>query len=116
MSRLRADIWVAAYIRRCGSEGVPAMLRRRGSAEAGAIFIKVDLLDGTSVLYGPAPQSENPDAGVERLWQRIHKDATLDNIDAEARLKREISFDHDLWIIEIEDCAGRHFLDLADAS
>ena len=28
-------------------------------------------------------------------------------------LMREISFNSDLWIIEVEDRQGRHFLDLA---
>jgi hypothetical protein len=31
--------------------------------------------------------------------------------DAEAYLARQIRFDPDVWIIEIEDRAGRHFLD-----
>ena len=31
--------------------------------------------------------------------------------DVEARLAREIRFDPDVWIVEIEDRAGRHFLD-----
>jgi hypothetical protein len=31
----------------------------------------------------------------------------------EERLAREIRFDPDAWIIETEDKAGRHFLDLA---
>ena len=43
--RLRADIFVSAYIRRCEVENVVAMLRKRGAAEAGAIFVKVDRLD-----------------------------------------------------------------------
>ena len=65
--RLRSDIWVAAYLRRCGVEGVSAVLRRRGAAEAGAIFVKVDHLNGFSTLYEPAPQSVAADAepGVE---------------------------------------------------
>jgi hypothetical protein len=31
--------------------------------------------------------------------------------DAEARIAREIKFDSDVWVIEVEDRAGRHFLD-----
>ena len=31
----------------------------------------------------------------------------------EERLMKEISFDPDVWVVEIEDRAGRHFLDLA---
>jgi len=38
--RLKSGIWVSAYLRRCQVEGVMAVLRRRGSEEAGAIFIR----------------------------------------------------------------------------
>ena len=31
--------------------------------------------------------------------------------DAEAYLARQIKFDSDIWIIEVEDRAGRNFLD-----
>jgi hypothetical protein len=110
--RLRSDIWVAAYIRRCGSENVPVMLRRRGAAEAGAIFIKIDRLDGFSAIFGPAPQSETKE-GFDRLFTRAHKEDWIDNAEAEARLARQIGYDSDLWIIEAEDRLGRHFLDLA---
>ena len=65
--RLRADFWVSAYLRRCALEGAVAVLRRRGAAEAGAIFVKVDRLDGAAALYGPAPQSEAHENG-ERLF------------------------------------------------
>jgi hypothetical protein len=113
--RLRSDIWVAAYLRRCGVEGVSAVLRRRGAAEAGAIFVKVDHLDGNATLYGPAPQSEAADApiGVERMFARAHTGAFIDSGQAEERLKREIAFDPDLWIVEVENGADGAWLDLA---
>ncbi|HYP58163.1 MAG TPA: DUF1491 family protein [Beijerinckia sp.] len=110
--RLRADIWVAAYIRRCAVEGAYAVLRRRGAPEAGAIFVKLDRLDGTAALYGPAPQSEILVA-EERRFTRLHRSEWIEPADAETRLQREISFDPDLWIVEVEDRAGRAFLDVA---
>lgn len=109
--RLRSDFWVAAYLRRCNLEGASAVLRRRGAAEAGAIFIKVDRLDGRAALFGPAPQSALAEG--ERLFARVHKDAWSDPALIETRLKREIDFDIDLWIVEVEDTLGRNFLDLA---
>jgi hypothetical protein len=111
--RLRADIWVAAYLRRCAHEGAFAVLRRRGAAEAGAIFVKVDRLDGTAALFGPAPQSELKD-DQDRIFVRLHRDGFIDTAEAEQRLKREIGFDPDLWIIETEDRHGRSFLDLTE--
>jgi len=113
--RLRADIWVAAYLRRCQVEGAAAVLRRRGAAEAGAIFVKIDRLDGRAALYAPAPQSELSERGAERLWSRAHKDEWIPPADIEARLAREIAFDPDLWIVEVEDREGRCWLDLARA-
>jgi hypothetical protein len=112
--RLRSDFWVSAYIRRCAVEGAEALLRRRGAAEAGAIFVKVDRLDGQAALFGPAPQTETAERGVERLWTRLHKDTWIEPAAAEDRLRRELSFDPDLWIVEVEDRPGRHFLDLAE--
>ena len=113
--RLRSDIWVAAYLRRCGVEGASAVLRRRGAAEAGAIFVKVDHLNGSATLYGPAPQSIAAEAphGVERMFARTHAGPLINSDEAEDRLKREIAFDPDLWIVEVEDGAEGAWLDLA---
>jgi len=55
--RLKTALWVAAYLRRCEIEGVFGVLRRRGAEEAGAVFVRINRLDGTSDLFGPAPQS-----------------------------------------------------------
>src|SRR4051812_48583448 len=75
MARLRSDFWVSAYLRRCGVEGVEAVLRKRGAAEAGAIFVKVDHLDGTASLFGPAPQSFLDDSG-ERMFAPVMQQVT----------------------------------------
>ena len=113
--RLRSDIWVAAYLRRCRVEGVSAVLRRRGAAEAGAIFVKVDHLNGSATLYGPAPQSVAADAprGVDRIFARVHVGPCIGSDEAEARLKREIAFDPDVWIVEVENGVDGAWLDLA---
>lgn len=113
--RLRSDIWVAAYLRRCGVEGVAAVLRRRGAAEAGAILVIIDRLDGTGALFGPAPQSEvNEVDAKSRVFTRMHKEEWIETEKAAARIAREIGFDPDLWVVEVEDRQGRTFLDLAD--
>jgi len=110
--RLKSGIWVAAYLRRCQVEGVDAVLRRRGAEEAGAIFIKVNRLDGTADLYGPAPQSHFDDARPsERAFAPAMKVQPAPDADVEASLARQLRFDPDLWIVEVEDRAGRHFLD-----
>jgi hypothetical protein len=110
--RLKSAIWVAAYIRRCFVEGASAVLRRRGAEEAGAIFIKIDRLDGTAFLFGPAPQSTFDESQpADRAFSPLLKTQPAAVADVEARLVREFRFDPDIWIVEVEDRAGRHFLD-----
>lgn len=110
MTRLRSDFWVSAYLRRCGVEGLDAALRRRGAAEAGAIFVKVDRLDGTASLYGPAPQSLVDDSGERRFVALL---VEVTPLDVEDKVRRETRFDSDLWLVEVDDRQGRHFLELA---
>lgn len=112
MARIRSDFWVSAHLRRCAAAGVDAVLRRRGAAEAGAIFVKVDRLDGTASLYGPAPQALLDEGERGRLFTPMMDAAPTP--DVEDRMAREIRFDPDLWWIEIDDRAGRHLLEIAD--
>ena len=111
--RLKSSIWVAAYLRRCQTEGIFGAVRRRGADEAGAVFVKVGLLDGNAVLYVPAPQTVYDDSRpIERIFMPTSPQPMLEQ-SVEERLVKEIRFDPDAWIVETEDRAGRHFLDLA---
>lgn len=110
-SRLRADFWVSAYLRRCATEGAFATLRKRGAAEAGAIFVVLDCLDGRMALFGPAPQSEAGDDGVRR-FARLHDEDWIDGAACAQFIMRERKFDTDLWIVDVEDRQARSFLDV----
>ena len=65
--RLKAEIWIKAYIRRCAAAGAAAVVVRHGDDDAGAIFIRVSRLDGTSLLFGPAPAGFS-EAARDRQW------------------------------------------------
>lgn len=114
--RLKSGIWVAGYIRRVQIEGAQAMLRRRGADEAGAVFIKVSRLDGTAEVFGPAPQTAFDEARPsDRAFVSTLKAQPATEADAEAYLARQIKYDPDIWIVEVEDRAGRSFLDVVVA-
>jgi hypothetical protein len=108
--RLKTEIWVKAYLRRCQVEGAAAVLVQRGDSDAGAIHIKVSRLDGTAALFGPAPAGLD-EASEERRWQRCLEPEPVGEEAADAYLARQIEFDPDLWIVSVEDRQGRHFLD-----
>jgi hypothetical protein len=111
--RLKTALWVAAYLRRCQVEGVFAAVRRRGAEDAGAIFIRISRLDGTSDLWGPAPQSEvDAVQGADRAFSASIATQPASDAAVEAYLAREVKFDSDVWIVEVEDRGGRNFLDI----
>jgi hypothetical protein len=110
--RLKSGIWVAAYLRRCQAEGAFAAVRRRGAEEAGAIFVKINRLDGSAEVYGPAPQTVFEEAHpADRAFSPGLRQQPAPDADVEAYLAKQIRFDPDVWIVEVEDRAGRHFLD-----
>jgi hypothetical protein len=109
--RLRSDIWVAAYIRTVEVGGGFATLRRRGAAEAGAVFVVLDRLDGRCALFAPGPSDETLG---ERRFLRAHKAEWDDGAAIAARLEREVKRDPDLWIVDVDRRDGLHGLDLVE--
>jgi hypothetical protein len=99
--RVTTDFWVSALLKRVFGAGGFAAVARRGSAEAGTVFIIVRDRLGAATLYGPAPQtsydSAKPD---ERNFQRL--ELREDDPAADSRLEKEARFDPDIWIVEIE--------------
>ena len=90
-----------------------ATVARHGADEAGAILVVVDRLDGSADLYGPAPQSAFDESRPsDRRFQNMLERVAREAIDA--KLANELRFDPDLWVVDVEDRAGRAFLDLAE--
>jgi hypothetical protein len=106
--RLRSDIWVSAYMRAQEVGGAFALLRRRGAAEAGAVFVVVDCLDGRCALFAPGPSNDD----LERRFVRAHKAEWTVAAEVTARLAREAARDPDIWIVDVERRDGAHGLDV----
>lgn len=109
--RLKSAIFAAALVRQAFAQGAMAAIARKGAEEAGAVFVKVARLDRTADLYGPAPQSlfdEGGSAAERRFETRL---LGAPEFEVDEAIRREARFDPDLWVVEIEDRRGRHFLD-----
>lgn len=101
---LSTDVWVAALIRRAELGGAFAVVARKGDPRAGAVIVKVlNRTDGTARLYAEATRGDG-----ERVWMRPA--ASEEEPDLDRYLERAIRIDPDLWIVEVEDKQGRHFL------
>ena len=108
--RLQSHIWVSAYLRAVEQAGASVLLVRRGEASAGAIYIKISHLDGTGQLFCPALLLDDS-ARDERAWASEFGNEPIEEHEIDSFLKTQTSYDADLWIIEVEDRQGRHFLE-----
>lgn len=104
--RLKAGIWVRALIRRIEVAGAAAFVVRKGDETAGVVLVKLNTLDGQACVLSPSTGLDG-----DRLWLRATGPVAVPDADAEAYIARQLKVDPDLWVIEIEDRDGRHFLD-----
>jgi hypothetical protein len=97
---LRSDLWVAAFVRRHNNIGHICVVSRRGDAVAGQIFIEIDHLDGTVSLLTPAPATSVVDGDADRLFVKLFDHGSPSEV--RDRQAREMDFDPDLWVINLE--------------
>lgn len=101
---LPTDVWAGALIRRAELAGAFAMVLRKGDARAGTVLVKViDRRDRSVRLYAEAFRGEG-----ERVWMEPIRAETEGELDA--YVERQARIDPDLWLVEIDDAEGRHFL------
>ncbi len=101
-ARLKTEIWVRAQLRMCDQALLPAVIRRKGDADAGMVLIKLDRLDGNAVVM-----AQSRDLEGRLRWLAATGDTPVPDTEAEAYITRQLEFDPDLWVVEIEDSAGR---------
>lgn len=99
---IAASLWVSALLRRASMAGAFATIVHRGDEDRGDVLVKVTRARGEAVLYAPA---FNPDGPTEFEQLSAEDEAGVD-----ALIGKRLKMDRDLWVIEIEDREGRHFL------
>lgn len=104
VARLTSDFWVRAYLARLRLADIPAYVVAHGDETGGAVLVKVSTLDGAARLF----QRSFDLISGERAWM-VLRDGAETEVDASIRRQREM--DPDLWVIEVEDRAGRHLLE-----
>lgn len=102
--RLKTEIWVHAFLRRCQVEGMYGAVLNKGAAEAGAVYVVVNHLDGTRHFFGPAPGPAYDDDGERRFIEEIPFPASQGDIDK--MIARRLKFDADIWVVEVDDRKG----------
>lgn len=104
MARLASGLWVQAYLARLRQEAIPAFVTSHGDDTAGAVLVKLNTLDGRAVAH----QRTFDLMTGNRSWMVL---AEGPETEVDEAIGRQTRSDPDLWVIEVEDRAGRHLLD-----
>ena len=105
-ARLKAEILVRAHLRLCDQAMLPGVVRRKGDADAGAILIKLDRLDGTCVVLSQVRTVEG-----ELAWMRATGEDPTPDADGEAYITKQLKFDPDIWVLDVEDPKAQYQID-----
>jgi len=106
MNELKAETIINAGIRIAYKNLISAYVVKRGDEQAGAIFVKIDTLDGFAKLFSRNIEYDlnNDKQIVEFIDLYPQKQITTQDIDK--RLSKEIEIDRDCWVVEIVDKNG----------
>jgi GMP synthase (glutamine-hydrolysing) len=101
-ARLKTGFWVQACVRRGDLEGITVTIAHKGDGDGGAVLVKLNQRElGCTVL------AETRDPEGARAWIRGTGAAPVAEEEADAYIARHRQRDPDLWVVEVEDRAGR---------
>jgi len=95
-ARVKAGIWVRMALRLADQAGQGGAVLRRGDPDSGGVLVVLRGRDGLSVL------SQVRAADGEAGWMRGTGQTPVDQAAADAYVTRQVRYDPDLWVIEID--------------
>jgi hypothetical protein len=103
--KIKTSLWVQAQVRQCDVQLIPIAIRHKGDPDSGAILLILLRREDVCVVMRRTTGMEGPP-----IWVPAGA-GTMAHADADGFCDREIGYDRDLWIIEIEDFNERYVLD-----
>ena len=103
---LTTGLWVMAQVRLCDRAFIPAAVVRRGDPDAGTVLLKLNRFEAGVTVYTQASSTAE-----EPLWSRGTGPNPVSEAEADAYIARQVKYDPDVWVLEIEDRRGQYKLD-----
>lgn len=99
--RLPTGLWVMAHVRAADVQGVPMVVARKGDPGRGTVLLKINRRNG---LFDILVQTRRDE---ELVWSRPLGPDPMDEAAADTYIARQVKYDPDLWVVEVEDRQGR---------
>ena len=96
--RLKSKLIINAAVRLCNENGILATVVQLGDPDAGAIYLKVSGLNRYCVIF---TQQRKTDGTLG--WVKVSGEIAIHEAEADEYLERQMKYDNDIWILEIED-------------
>jgi len=103
---LTTGLWVMAQVRLCDRAFIPAAIVRRGDSDAGTVLVKINCFENGVTVYTQASTLDG-----EPAWSRGTGPKPVTEPEADAYIARQVRYDPDVWVLEIEDRKGAYKLD-----
>ncbi len=95
-----------AQVRLCDRAFIPATVVRRGDSDAGTVLVKINCFEAGVTVYAQASTIDG-----EPAWNRGTGPKPVSEPEADAYIARQVTYDPDVWVLEIEDRKGTYKLD-----
>ncbi len=103
---LSTGLWVSAQVRICDRNFIPATIVRRGDPDAGTVLLKLNRFKAGVTVYTQASTMSD-----EPAWSRGTGAQPVTEPEADAYIARQVQYDPDVWVLEIEDRKGQYKMD-----
>jgi hypothetical protein len=103
---LTTGIWVSAQVRICDRNFIPATVVRRGDPDSGTVLLKLNRFEEGVTVYTQASSTTDTPA-----WSRGTGPKPVTEAEADAYIERQVKYDPDVWVLEIEDRKGQYKMD-----
>ena len=103
---LNTGLWVSAQVRLCDRAFIPATIVRHGDNDAGTVLVKINRFEAGVTVYTQASTLDG-----EPGWSRGTGPKPVTEAEADAYIARQVQYDPDIWVLEIEDRKGAYKLD-----
>ncbi|WP_019961393.1 DUF1491 family protein [Woodsholea maritima] len=105
MFDLKTQIWLDALRWRAEAGGAAFYVIKRGDSDFGSVLLKRLRADGMALLMAPGYAMSG-----EKVWTFPRGDVWMVERELDQYMTRRAEDDRDLWLIEIADREGHHYL------
>ena len=93
-------------MRICNRDGIFVTIVKKGNEEAGAVLLKLNRGQAGCEVFSQIRTADGTPA-----WLRATGEVPVPEPDADSYVAREMQFDPDIWVVEIEDQKGVYQMD-----